>query len=294
MKHGVSGRIALAAAATAILICLPAGCAAELPAAVPSPAGGAEARPAAAHSPPQGAAPPAAPHVAPASPPPSTTEAPAYPSTLYVEHDVRVTARQPGVIEAVLVDRGAAVKSGQALARVETDTATQTLTLAEADARLARAERDRLAPLAEQKIVSAQDLERAQTALDRAEARVSLARTELAQCTVVAPFTGTVLERWAVVGQRVTDDADSPPLFRVAAREPLRARVVLPEAVLGTLRRGSTARIEPGGVSARVVFIGAAVDPVSGTAPVIVELSSGGSSLRLGSAVSVRFAGGGA
>jgi len=217
-----------------------------------------------------------------------------YPATLYVEHDVRVTARQPGVIEAVMVDRGAVVTAGQALARVETDSASQAVTLADADARLAKTERDRLAPLAEQKIVSAQDLERAQTALERAEARAALARTELEQCTVVAPFGGTVLERWAVVGQRVTDDVDSPPLFRVAARGPLRARVDVPEAALGTLRRGGSARIEPAGVAARVVFVGAAVDPVSGTAPVIVELSSGAPSLRLGSAVQVRFGGGGA
>ncbi len=217
-----------------------------------------------------------------------------YPSNLYVEKDVRLTARRSGVIEEVLADRGGRVTAGQPLARLETDIAARELEMAEEDLRLAQAEFDRLRPLHEEKIVSAQDFQRAEIALGQARSRTDLARAVLERCTIRAPFDGVVVERWAVVGQRVNEE-DAVPLFRVVARENLRARVDVPEDRLGSLLIGSRALVETQGRGtahpARVIFISPAIDAASGTAPVIVEVSRAHGALRPGVSVGVRFPG---
>lgn len=216
------------------------------------------------------------------------------PSSLYLENDVKVTARADGIIERVLVDRGQTVKAGQALAVLETDIAMRDLEIAEQDLRLALADYERARPLNEQRLVSPQEFQRAEIARDRAESRVGLARARFERCTVRAPFEGLIVERWAVLGGRVREE-DSVPLFRIVSREPLRARVNVPEVLLSKLTIGAKARIDLAGGAgrypARVVFVSPAVDPGSGTAPVIVETAAAPAVLKPGTSVTVSFDG---
>ncbi|MCU0222918.1 MAG: efflux RND transporter periplasmic adaptor subunit [Acidobacteria bacterium] len=217
-----------------------------------------------------------------------------FPSSLYVERDVKVAARRSGVIEKVLVDRGQSVRAGQALAMLETDLATHEVELAQEELRLAETELQRVAPLASSGIVSQQELQQKQIDRDLAKTRLAREKAMLDRCTVQAPFAGVVAERWAVLGERVQED-DNTPLFRVVASGPLRARVDLPEAMLARVAVGGRAAVtldrDPGTVhSARVVFVSPSVDAASGTAPVIVELPAAGPALRPGSAVTVRLA----
>ena len=221
--------------------------------------------------------------------PERVARADAWPSSLYVERDVQVTARRSGLIEKVLVERGDRVKVGQPLAPMESDLASHELDLAEQELRLATAEHDRLRPLNEQEIISPQEFLRAEIEKDKAASRAAVARAWLERCTVRAPFDGIVVERRAVVGQRVQED-DLAPLFRLAALEPLRARLDVSEERVGALRVGARATVEAhGGATehAQVVFISPAVDPVSGTVPVIVELAGRDPAFKLGAAVKV-------
>jgi membrane fusion protein, multidrug efflux system len=225
--------------------------------------------------------------------PQSVGDSLSFPSSLYIERDVRVAARRSGVIEQVLVDRGASVHAGQPLAILERDSAAAELEIARQDLLLAETELQRIQPLYEQKIASISDFDRARIARDRAQGRLALAESSLEYCTVRAPFAGEVVERWAVAGMRVQED-DSTPLFRVVARDSLRARVDLPEQELRALKVGAQAWVdmqdEDGrAVPAKVVFISPAIDAASGTIPIIVEVSPGEGRVRAGSAVKVRF-----
>jgi membrane fusion protein (multidrug efflux system) len=216
-----------------------------------------------------------------------------YPSSLYVERDVRVTARRSGIIEEVLSDRGSEVRTGQPLAVLERDTASAELEIARQELRLAESDLHRVQPLFEQKIASQSDFDRARIAREGAQSRVALAEAHLERCTVRAPFAGRVVERWAVVGLRVEEE-DGTPLFRVVARDPLRARVDVPEGEMGSLRVGDRAWVEhlqagAAATAARVTFIAPAVDSASGTVPVIVEVAAGSGDLKPGGAVGVRF-----
>ena len=235
-----------------------------------------------------GASEPAARTVNVARPEP-VVEAETWPSSLYVERDVQITARRTGLIEKVLVDRGDRVKAGQPLALMESDMATHELELAEQELRLATVEHDRLRPLHEQQIISPQEFLRAEIEKDKAASRAAMARDGLERCTVRAPFDGMVVERRAVVGQREQED-DPVSLFRLAAMEPLRARLDVSDEHLGALKVSARATVQAGGgarSAARVVFISPAVDPVSGTVPVIVELEGRDPAFRLGAAVTV-------
>ncbi|HXI02346.1 MAG TPA: efflux RND transporter periplasmic adaptor subunit [Candidatus Saccharimonadales bacterium] len=215
-----------------------------------------------------------------------------YPSSLYVERDVKLAARTSGIIDDVLVDRGARVKAGDPLAVLETDIAERELELAGEDARLAQAEYERVLPLHEKKIVSDQQYVQAEVARDQAVTRRELARARLERCTIRAPFDGTIVERWAVKGMRLQEE-DGVPLFRIVASEPLRARVDLPETKLGSLKAGSPAFVDDLSADevhpARVVFVSPAIDAASGTVAVIVQMVRHEEHLRLGSAVRVRF-----
>jgi membrane fusion protein (multidrug efflux system) len=218
-----------------------------------------------------------------------------YPSSLYVEGDVKVTARRTGVIEKVLVDRGLKVKAGQELALLESDVVSRELEMAEQEARLALSEYDQMRALHQQKVVSPQDYLRAEIERDRTASAVALQRAWLERCTVRAPFDGTVVERWAVAGQRVEED-DGTPLFRIVARQPLRARADVPENRLDGIRNNAPATVvgdvQGSTAPARVVFVGPAVDPASGTAPVIVELTEEKAGFKLGNTVRVRLGAG--
>ena len=230
--------------------------------------------------------------------PEPASEDESYPSSLYAEKDVLVTARRSGVIERVLVDRGRRVRAGQPLAVLETDIASLELEMAEQDLRLAKENYDRQHSLHGQGVISEQEFLRVRIARDQALSGVALAKGQLERCTVRAPFGGAIVERWAIIGQRVQEESGTP-LFRVVASEPPRARVDVPEERLEGIFVGSNARIRAeadGGnaFAARVVFVSPAVDPASGTAAVIVETEPAGGALRLGASVRVRFGDSGA
>lgn len=217
---------------------------------------------------------------------------PSYPSSLYVERDVRLRARRSGMIMRIHAERGERVHAGQVLAELETDLATAELAMAEQEQRMADVDYESKRSLRDQQIVSSNEFLKAETARDLAVSRSELARNLLERCNVRAPFDGVVVERWAQLGERVQEDEDTP-LFRVVASDPLRARIDVPEDRLAGLAPGAAAELESEGLQSfpgKVVFVSPTVDASSGTVPVIVEAQAGGARLRPGASVRVRLA----
>jgi RND family efflux transporter MFP subunit len=215
-----------------------------------------------------------------------------YPSDLYVERDVWLTPRSTGIIEKVLVERGDHVRAGQELLVLETDLQRVEVQIAEQALRFHEAESARSKQLLEDEIVSALDALRDEIERDLAASELELARAQLERCTLRAPFDGIVVERLAVPGQRVME-AEARKLMRVVGVDRRRAKVRVPETRLKGLQTGDRAEIELRGGSSihesRVVFVSPAIDAASGTALVIVETEDQAPSLKIGSAVDVRF-----
>ncbi len=215
------------------------------------------------------------------------------PSALIVENDVEVMSRVTGIIEEIFVDRGHRVSKGDVLARLENRDLALMAESEEKSFQLARIEFERAKALFETNVISPQDYDTRRLEAEQAEADWKLARVEYDKSFIRAPFDGVVSERYVRLGQRVVE-ADSTPLFRITAPEPLLARFYLPEARLGHIRVGDRVTIrlrseparEYGG---RVRWISPVVDAASGTFQAIAEVSrdESDSLLRPGLAVTV-------
>ena len=214
----------------------------------------------------------------------------AVPAQLYVEHDTWVYARTTGVVESLLVDLGTDVRQGQLLAQLED--ADQAIALRQAEVALENAQREveRQRTLAQSRMVSAADSDRAELDYRRADLARAQARRNLELTRVTAPFAGVVAARTVRTGRLV---APGDSLFRITALAPLRVAVHVPEAAARGLAVGANAWVagqEGGGARATVIRAAPGVDAASGTREFVLELAPG-SAMRPGAGVTVRLGG---
>ena len=188
--------------------------------------------------------------------------------TLAPRTRVAVKPRLPGTLEAVLVEIGDAVTTGQVIARIDrreidaqADAATAAVAVAKAgletaDASLANAalESDRAKVLFEGGALPRQRLDTAQTAhraglaqrdlaaanLAQAEASLRRAREVQRDTTITSPLTGFVVERNYDAGAIPGD----PPVVVVADMRQMKLEAGVSELEAGRLRVGMKARIE--------------------------------------------------
>jgi membrane fusion protein (multidrug efflux system) len=179
-------------------------------------------------------------------------------------------ARASGFVRRWLVDMGDKVAAGQLLAEIETPELDQELDQARAQLRqaqpslarskasreLANANLQRYQQLTPVGVASQADLDQRQAQAQVDEANVSVAQATIAAqeanirrltqlkdfARVTAPFAGTVTQRWVEVGALVTA-GNGQPLYRVAATDPTRVFVQVPQDVAPSLRVGVAATV---------------------------------------------------
>ena len=173
-----------------------------------------------------------------------------------------VSARIQGRLEYLGVSEGVRVKAGDVIARIESgdfeaQLASVRATAAEIDAQLAQARRDleRARTLRRQGLNSDAELENAETRvtvlvaqLNAANAQVELARVNLENTRVRAPFDGTVLRKDAEVGEIVAPSSAGGGLTRTAIVTmadlgTLEVEVDVNEAYIAQIRNEQAARI---------------------------------------------------
>jgi RND family efflux transporter MFP subunit len=215
-----------------------------------------------------------------------------------------------GVIEATLVERGARVKAGQALATLRADVERQSVAVAlskaeavgdlqaaEANALLARQKLARAQDLANQKFISSQALEQARAEALVADNRLAqareqrtvlarehdLAQAQLSLRTIRSPITGVVVDRYLSAGERVEEKA----IYRIAMVNPLRVEVVLPASFYLGVHEGMTFTVTPdfpGATprAAKVTLVDKVIDGASNTFRARLELPNKDLSLPAG------------
>jgi membrane fusion protein, multidrug efflux system len=172
-------------------------------------------------------------------------------------------ARASGFVRRWLVDMGDKVAAGQLLAEIETPELDQELAQAraqlgqaqpsllrsKASRELANANLQRYQQLTPVGVASQADLDQRQAQAQVDEANVSVAQATIAAqeanirrllqlkdfAHVTAPFAGTITQRWIEVGALVTA-GNGQPLYRVAATDPARVFVQVPQDVAPSLR----------------------------------------------------------
>lgn len=188
------------------------------------------------------------------------------------DRKVVVRAEIDGIIDEVMVDRGARVEAGDVLARLEVDDRLALLDQANAQLEAAQMEYDAAAQLSERGYRAETDVARARAALDAARAAVHLAELRLDDIEVRAPFSGIVNSRDVEVGDYVQG---GDPVAMLIDLDPLRVAGQISERHLGAIQPGSSATVhllDGREVDGAVSYVGAVADDQTRTFTVEVDI----------------------
>ncbi|MFN3529621.1 MAG: efflux RND transporter periplasmic adaptor subunit [Bacteroidia bacterium] len=142
-----------------------------------------------------------------------------YVAELQAQGYVEVRARHAGMLEAILVDEGQLVKSGQVMFKLTSTelesvvaSAKAAVLLTEAELKKARLERQRVRSLVDNQVVAATELDLAEAEVQIAKARLEdamadlkTAEAQLSYTSVKAPFIGKVNRFALKMGARVAE-----------------------------------------------------------------------------------------
>ncbi|MEO8125834.1 MAG: efflux RND transporter periplasmic adaptor subunit [Bryobacteraceae bacterium] len=123
-----------------------------------------------------------------------------------------------------------------------------------------------------------------QALLSQRRAELALAQQNLDDCTVRAPFSGSVTKRQASLGEYL---AVNSPIVTIVRQNPIRLRLEIPERVASRVRMGQAVDVHLQGVkinrTGRVVRISPAIDAQSRSLTLEAEIPNEDSFLRPGS-----------
>ncbi|MBB6124511.1 efflux RND transporter periplasmic adaptor subunit [Sphingobium subterraneum] len=194
-----------------------------------------------------------------------------------------------GQVQAVLVEPGDWVRSGQVLARVERSVQSEQsrslgaqIAVAQADAKLAQADLDRAQALVSRGFISKADIDRKTATRDAAVARVRVAQAQYAEqrarvgrLDIRAPASGLVLTRGVEPGQVI--GAGNGVLFRLAKDGQMELLARVAEADLPRMRPGISATVTPVGgdrsYTGQVWQVSPVIDPQTRQGTVRIALS---------------------
>lgn len=115
-----------------------------------------------------------------------------YSASLEGQQNVEIKPKVTGFIEKIYVDEGQAVKKGQVLFQLETQTLTQDADAAKAAINVAQVEVNKLIPLVERKIVGNVLLETAKANLAQAKANYNAINSNINFATITSPVNGFI------------------------------------------------------------------------------------------------------
>lgn len=198
---------------------------------------------------------------------------------------ITVSAAEPGVIAAVLVEEGARVKRDDILARLDTAQNEAELDIARATTGLQKTRVTKLEELAKTQRAASEELDRARTDLKIREAEVRKIEAVIASKTMRSPVDGLVTEVKRDPSEAVS--LANPHVLTVVQIDRLLVNLFLTPARAAKLKIGDTATLLLGEkqdqkANGTVEFISPVTDAASGTVRVKFVLDNRDGSLRSG------------
>ena len=199
-------------------------------------------------------------------------------AALEARADAQVVSKTSGIALKVLADVGQHVSAGQTLVSIDRDRAVLQQAQADAQVRKLEANYRRATQLAEQKTVSANDVDQLRFDLDNARAQLRMAKLELAYGNVTAPISGVVATRDIKPGNFVQINT---PIFTIVDTSRLEATLNVPEREIEVLKAGQPVQLLvdalPGKTfDGKIDRVSPVVDAGSGTFRVISAFDGGG------------------
>jgi membrane fusion protein, multidrug efflux system len=207
--------------------------------------------------------------------------------------DVIVSAEESGVVRQLFVDKGAFVRAGQAIVRIEDTVLRAQLERAEAQARLAEETWERQRRLwEEEKIGSEMAYLNAKYGAQTARASANELRARLERTVVRAPIGGVLDARLVEVGSMV---APGTPVARVVDAATVKITGGVPERYAPDIVRGAEMRVNFDGMdgaqyTGRVQFVGATLNEHNRTFPIEVAVPNSGGVIRPGMVANLQVA----
>jgi membrane fusion protein (multidrug efflux system) len=197
---------------------------------------------------------------------------------------VSVISEVDARIDHIGFTEGHAVAAGQTLFRMDDRKLAARVAETEARFALATAELTRARRLLDNGSIAQQALDEALAAYQTSEATLALAREQLSDAVIIAPFAGAMTERRVSTGQFVTR---GQYLVSLVQTDPLEVEFNLPERYLGQVGAGQTVSLSTAAwpdatFAGRIVFIAPQIDPASRTVLVKAELANPDGRLRPG------------
>lgn len=208
-------------------------------------------------------------------------------------------------VDQVHVAEGDVVADGDAVARLDTTTAQLQVAQARANVASARVQLDRVngdierfSPLVDHGVVSQQQLDQLVAQRDgllesvqAAEATVSLARTQVADGVVRAPFDGVVTLLHAEPGAMASPGS---PLVRIVDMSVVDVRLRLPERAMREVRVGDALDVRVPALDVEragtVRYIDPELDPTARTGEVVVRVGNADGAILAGTFAEVTLA----
>ena len=164
-----------------------------------------------------------------------------YVGTIEEEASASLSFPVPGTVARTFADEGQRVRQGQLLAELDPTSARQTFDAAEAALNQAKDACARLRQLYDAESLPEIQWVEAQTRLRQAEAAFEIARKNLGDCSLSAPFAGVVGRRQASAGENVLPGVPVMTLLRIGN---VKVRFSVPEQEIARL--GADSRIGVG------------------------------------------------
>jgi RND family efflux transporter MFP subunit len=241
-----------------------------------------------------------------------------------IEPTQTVEIRSPvsGLIEKIHVKRGDYVTKGMVLVTLDSTVERSATELAkfksetvgsvrsgESRVEFAGRKYTRKKNLSDQKFVSIQERDEAETELRLAESELLLAREGkeasqiehrhainlLNQRVLRSPLSGVVVDQILHPGEMVSVSESSKPVLKLAQIDPLKVDVIVPVALYGQVKQGMRAEILPeapigGKYASSVQVVDRVIDAASGTFGVRMELNNPKNALPGGIKCRAKFA----
>jgi len=181
-----------------------------------------------------------------------------------------------GTVEKVLIDEGQSVSKGQLLAVLNKATLKNTYTVALSSLKQAEDAYKRLTLLHENGSLPEIKYVEIQTQLQQAQAAESIAKKNLHDCNLYAPFSGVIARRSIEPGMNVMPGIESLKLVTI---DKVNVKVSVPENEIARIKKGATAQVNVAALDHRsfegkIEIKGVIANPLSHTYEVKVKLNN--------------------
>jgi RND family efflux transporter MFP subunit len=198
-------------------------------------------------------------------------------------YDVTVSAEESGAILRYYAEKGARVRRGQVIAKIDDAVLSASVSEAEALAEVAREQYERQRRLWEDEGIGSEiAFLQARSSSAAADARVETLQARLARTEIKAPVTGIFDEKFTEVGEMV---APGTPVARVVSVSRVKITGGVPERFALFVRPGDSARVTLDPLGDRefvgaIQFVGTSVEPRSRTFPIEIVLDNPGDLIK--------------